>query len=86
MGSPLAHLNEAAFPASLAEFFILSFCPHGGTVLDPFLGSGTTAAVAIKKGRKYVGIDVRESQIEIAHRRLSEVQTEMFTAAARQGE
>lgn len=74
MGSKLAHENEAPFPEKLAEFFVKSFCPPGGTVLDPFSGSGTTAAVAKRLGRNAVGIDIRDSQIDLAHRRLAEVE------------
>lgn len=70
MGSPLAHENEAPFPEALAEFFIRSFCPPGGTVLDPFSGSGTTAAVATKAGRNAIAIDVRPSQITLTKKRL----------------
>ena len=73
MGSQLAHENEAPFPESLAEFFVRSFCPPGGTVLDPFCGSGTTLAVAKKHGRNAIGIDIRESQVELAGRRVDEV-------------
>jgi len=72
MGSKLAHENEAPFPEYLAEFMIRSFCPPGGTVLDPFGGSGTTAAVAKKHGRDAISIDIRESQIELMGRRLAE--------------
>jgi DNA methylase len=74
MGSDLAHENEAPFPESLAEFFIRSFCPPGGVVLDPFSGSGTTMAVAAKLGRRGIGIDIRESQVELGRRRLAELQ------------
>ena len=74
MGSPLAHENEAPFPESLAEKFVLSFCRPGGIVLDPFCGSGTTGSVAIKHGRRFMGIDIRESQIELTNRRLDGVQ------------
>lgn len=77
MGSPLAHENEAPFPESLAERFILPFCRPGGTVLDPFCGSGTTGSVAIKHGRKFVGIDIREEQCELTLRRLDGVQKVM---------
>lgn len=77
MGSDLAHENEAPFPESLAEFFIRSFCPPGGIVLDPFAGSGTTAAVAHRLGRQYVAIDIRESQCELSARRLATVQMEL---------
>ncbi len=78
MGSPIAHENEAPFPESLAEFFVRSFCPPDGIVLDPFIGSGTTAAVAIKSKRKYIGIDIRESEIEKSTRRVAEVQPKLF--------
>ena len=73
MGSEYASLNEAPFPEKLAEFFVLSFCPPGGIVLDPFCGSGTTLAVAKRFGRESIGIDIRESQIALSGRRLSEV-------------
>lgn len=72
MGSKLSHENEAPFPEKLAEFFVRSFCPPGGVVLDPFSGSGTTASAAIKAGRQAIGIDVRESQVELTTRRIAE--------------
>lgn len=72
MGSPYAHENEAPFPEELARFFVKSFCPPGGTVLDPFGGSGTTAKVAIVEGRSAISIDVRESQVALASKRLGE--------------
>lgn len=72
LGSKLAHENEAPFPEKLAEFFIKSFCPPQGIVLDPFLGSGTTVCVADDLGRKYLGIDIRQSQIDLTLRRLAE--------------
>lgn len=76
MGSKLAHENEAPFPEKLAEFFVRSFCPEGGTVLDPFGGSGTTAAVACRFGRNAVTIDVRPSQCELIKKRIKEVEEE----------
>lgn len=72
LGSNLAHENEAPFPEKLAEFMIRSFCPPGGTVLDPFGGSGTTAAVAKQTGRDWISIDIRESQTELMQRRIAE--------------
>lgn len=79
MGSKLAHENEAPYPETLVEPFVLSFCPPDGIVLDPFSGSGTTAAVAKRLGRKYIGIDIRESQVELSRRRIAEVQPMIFT-------
>ena len=78
MGSNLAHENEAPFPESLAEFFVLSFCPPGGIVLDPFCGSGTTLAAAVKHGRRALGIDLRTSQVALTERRLSGVTPALF--------
>ena len=72
MGNKLAHENEAPFPEKLADFFIKSFCPPGGIVLDPFTGSGTTCAAAEKARRKWVGIDIRQSQVELSNKRLRE--------------
>lgn len=70
MGHPMAHDNEAPFPEALAEFFVKSFCPPGGTVLDPFSGSGTTVAVAHRLGRRGIGSDLRFSQCELGRKRL----------------
>lgn len=73
LGHELAHENEAPFPETIPEWFIRSFCPPGGRVLDPFVGSGTTLAVAKKWGRNSVGIDLRESQCRIARRRIASI-------------
>lgn len=73
MGSPLAHENEAPFPEWLVEPFVKSFCPPGGIVLDPFGGSGTVLAVALKNGRRCLSLDVRQSQCDIMQRRLADL-------------
>jgi site-specific DNA-methyltransferase (cytosine-N4-specific) len=78
MGDKLCHENEAPFPESLAEFFVRSFCPPGGVVCDPFAGSGTTGAMAVKWGRQFVGCDLRESQVGLSRRRIAGVQRELF--------
>lgn len=72
MGDKFAHENEAPFPEKLVEIFVRSFCPSGGIVLDPFVGSGTTIKVAKMWGRFGVGIDLRQSQIDLTLRRLAE--------------
>lgn len=74
MGSHHAHGNEAPYPEWLAEFFIRSFCPPGGIVFDPFLGSGTTLAVAKRTGRDGVGIDLRLDQVELSLARIGETE------------
>ncbi len=79
MGSPLAHSNEAPYPESLCNHVIRSFCPPGGVVFDPFIGSGTTIASAIKAGRHAIGIDVRKSQAELTVRRIAEARAFVTT-------
>jgi hypothetical protein len=71
IGNQLAHDNEAPFPEKLAEFFVRSFCPPGGLVVDCFAGSGTTLAVAVRHGRRAFGCDLRQSQVDLATRRIS---------------
>jgi site-specific DNA-methyltransferase (adenine-specific) len=57
----------------------LSFAPDAGTVIDPFMGSGTTLAAAKRLGLKATGIETHEPYCEIAARRLSQgALTEMF--------
>lgn len=73
MGHPLSHKNEAPFPESLAAFFIRSFCPPDGWVLDPYSGSGTTAVVALKYDRRGMGIELRDEQCVIARERINDV-------------
>lgn len=60
----------ATFPEKLIEPCVLAGCPRGGIVLDPFIGSGTTAIVAAKHGRNYVGIELNPSYADIAKRRI----------------
>jgi site-specific DNA-methyltransferase (adenine-specific) len=81
MGHELAHENEAPFPLGLAEFFVKSFAPAGGIVCDPFSGSGTTCHAALANGRKFVGCDLRESQVSLSKRRAESVTPELFCFA-----
>jgi hypothetical protein len=76
IGDKLAHENEAPFPEELVEFFVRSFCPPGGIVCDPFCGSGTTGVVALRWGRRFMGCDMRLSQVELTRRRLARVPKE----------
>lgn len=82
MGDSAAHENEAPFPERIPEFWIRSFCPPGGLVADPFLGSGTTAAVAKKFGRLGIGCDLRMNQCAIARERLARVTWEESLGSA----
>lgn len=59
----------APYPEDLCRIPILATCPQDGIVLDPFAGTGTTCLVAMKFGRKSVGIDVAGDYIDTAIRR-----------------
>lgn len=82
LGSNFAHDNEAPFPESLAERFIRSFCPERGIVADCFSGSGTTAKVALKWGRRFIGCDVRQSQVDLTTKRIKTECVDLFAATA----
>lgn len=72
----------ATFPPELAERCILTGCKPGGTVLDPFSGSGTAGMAAVSHGRKYIGIDLNPEYHNLALRtRLSEVKLNFGGAA-----
>jgi DNA modification methylase len=55
---PYSGAHFATFPTDLIEPCIKAGCPEGGVVLDPFMGSGTTAYVAALNGRKYLGCEL----------------------------
>src|SRR5437773_11510765 len=63
----------AVFPEALVELPIRATGPRGGTVLDPFVGSGTTAVVALRRGRKAIGIDAAADFLEFTKKRILEV-------------
>ena len=63
----------AVFPEALVELPIRATCPRGGTVLDPFVGSGTTAVVALRLGRKAIGIDASADYLEFTKKRILQV-------------
>ena len=62
--------HTAAMPEGLAEFFIKTCSPEGGVVLDPFAGSGTTAVVGRRLGRRAGGLEIHKSFVDAAQERL----------------
>lgn len=64
-------LHPAQFPEELARDHILSWSNPGDVVYDPFMGSGTTAKVAIETGRKYLGSEISAEYWEIAQKRIN---------------
>jgi DNA modification methylase len=80
--------HPAGTPEGLCDWWTRYLCPPGGTVLDPFAGSGTTGVAAVKRGCGYVGVERIPKYFEIAERRIAEAQSEhpLFAAAAAGGE
>ena len=62
----------AVYPEELCVTPIQAGCPENGIVLDPFMGSGTTAVVARKLGRNYIGIELNQKYITLAEKRLAQ--------------
>lgn len=68
---PFKGAHFATFPPKLIVDCIKAGCPENGIVLDPFMGAGTTALVARKLNRNYVGFELNPEYIEMAHKRLA---------------
>lgn len=68
---PFKDAHFATFPPDLIEPMILAGSKRGDTVLDPFMGSGTTAIVARSLGRNFMGCELNSDYVEIAERRLA---------------
>ena len=70
---PYPEAHFATFPEKLVEPCIMAGCPLGGVVLDPFVGSGTTMAVAQRLNRKGVGTDLSTEYLALASKRLGSI-------------
>lgn len=58
--------HPAVFPETLARDHIISWSGEGDTVLDPFMGSGTTGVACVNAGRKFTGIELDQGYFDIA--------------------
>jgi DNA modification methylase len=79
---PYRGAHFATFPPELPEICIKAGSKAGDTVLDPFVGSGTTGMVAEKLGRMFVGIELNPEYIAIAERRINNVQPLLLAVTA----
>lgn len=68
--------HSAAFPVDLPAWFIKLFTQPDDMVLDPFIGSGTTAVAAKQLGRRCIGIEINPEYIQIAQNRLSAIEAQ----------
>lgn len=76
--------HPARFPISFASELIEPFSDCGATILDPFMGSGTTGVACVRLGRRFVGVEVEAKYFEIALRRIEQAQRQkdLFVNAA----
>ena len=70
----IAYQHPAIFPEQLANDHILSWSNENDIVLDPFIGSGTTAKMALLNNRNYIGFEISKEYCEIAEQRMQEVE------------
>ena len=75
--------HSAVFPVGLPAWFIRLFTRPGDTVLDPFIGSGSTAVAALQLGRYFVGIDINPDYIALSDRRIQDLQIRLPGVAER---
>jgi DNA modification methylase len=74
---PYAGAHFAVFPTELIEPCIMAGAPIGGIVLDPFMGSGTTAQVAQHLGRQYLGCELNSAYKPLQDKRISQLSLEL---------
>lgn len=75
---PFSEAHFATFPEELINPCVLAGSPEGGLVYDPFMGAGTTAYVAKKLGRHFLGSELNPAYIEIANRRVNSIEQSLF--------
>jgi DNA modification methylase len=68
---PQTSIHHAVYPIELVEPMILAGCPKDGIVLDPFMGSGTTAIAALMHQRNYLGIELNPEYVKLAETRIA---------------
>ena len=75
--------HSAVFPVRLPYWFIQLFTKPEDTVLDPFIGSGSTAVAALTLGRHYIGIDISSEYVGLSRERIRELQIRLPGIAER---
>jgi site-specific DNA-methyltransferase (adenine-specific) len=63
-------------PLALMEFLVKSYSDEGDTVIDPFMGSGTTGVAALQNNRRFIGIEKERQYFDVACQRIRQAYTE----------
>lgn len=74
VNSKMPKEHKAVMHPDVADWFIKTFTKEGETILDPFMGIGTTAVACVKNNRNYIGFELISEYCEMAEQRLKEVQ------------
>ena len=77
-GKKVVDCHSAVFPTELVKRIITNFSNEGDLIYDPFMGTGTTAIVAKKLNRNYLGSELNEKYFNIINERLDKFQNELF--------
>ena len=72
-GDKLKHMHPATFPDKLPYDAIQCFCPPDGIVMDPFMGSGSTAVAAKKLNRNFIGFEISKEYCDLTRARLKKI-------------
>jgi site-specific DNA-methyltransferase (adenine-specific)/modification methylase len=78
-GKKVADSHSAVFPEELVSKIINNFSSENDLIYDPFMGTGTTAVVAKKLGRNYLGSELNETYFELINKRISELEYQLFS-------
>ena len=74
---PMPDGHPVPKPQFLYDKLVCGFTNEGDTILDPFMGSGTTGVACVKLGRNFIGYEIHEPYFKIAERRIAEAQLQM---------
>ena len=75
--NPTDKLHPTEKPVSLFRHYIENSTNKGDTILDPFMGSGTTGVACVQTGRNFIGIEIEPKYFEIAQKRIKDAQQQM---------
>ena len=64
-------------PVALFSWILNRFTKEGDTILDPFMGSGTTGVACVQTGRNFIGIEINKDYYDIAEKRITEAQQQL---------
>lgn len=77
--SPVSDINDhpCPKPTKLMRYLVERYTPRGTTILDPFMGSGTTGVACVQTGRNFIGIEIDPHYFEIATKRIKQAQMQL---------